>query len=142
MLTPIHLLGQRVKPRWRPMEGNFGRQFQSSTMSCQYISSSSLHDFNFQFLLGSATKTFTTMKKYTDEKLLDQFYIFECLKRLVFAVWPKNCSKLSKDGKLMVKKDVHLVVSASNFSGAYYQVLPQRSRTWLITNQFRICIQQ
>ena len=36
--------------------------------------------------------------------LLDQFYIFQCLKGFVIAVWPKNCPKLSKDGKLTVKK--------------------------------------
>ena len=37
-------------------------------------------------------------------------------------MWPKNCPKLSKDGKLTVKKDVHLVLSSSNFSGPFYQV--------------------
>ena len=37
-------------------------------------------------------------------------------------MWPKNCPKLSKDGKLTVKKDVHLVLSTSNFSGPFYQV--------------------
>ena len=36
--------------------------------------------------------------------LLDQFYIVVCLKEFVIAVWPKNCPKLLKDGKLTVKK--------------------------------------
>ena len=56
------------------------------------------------------------------EVLLDQFYIFECLKGFVIAVWPKNCSKFSKDGKLTEKRDVHLVLSSSNFSRPFYQV--------------------
>ena len=30
MLTPSHSLGQKVKPRWPTMEGNFGCQFLSS----------------------------------------------------------------------------------------------------------------
>ena len=33
MLTSSHLLGQKVKPRWPPMEGNFVGQFQSSLRS-------------------------------------------------------------------------------------------------------------
>ena len=58
-------------------------------------------------------------KKCTDEILLD---MFEYLKGFVIAVWPKNCPKLSKDGKLTVKKDVHLVVFSSNFSRPFYRV--------------------
>ena len=54
--------------------------------------------------------------------LLDQLYIFECLKGFVIAVWPKNCPKLSKDGKLKVNKEVHSDVSSSNFSGPFYEV--------------------
>ena len=37
MLTPSHLLGQKVKPRWPPMEANFGRPFQSSSRSCTSV---------------------------------------------------------------------------------------------------------
>ena len=35
-------------------------------------------------------------------------------------MYPKNCPKLSKDGKLTVKKDVHLIVSSSSFSRPLY----------------------
>ena len=37
MLTPSHLLGQKVKPRRPPMEENFERQFQSSSRSCTLV---------------------------------------------------------------------------------------------------------
>ena len=37
VLAPSHLLGQKVKPRWPPMEENFGRQFQSSSRSCTSV---------------------------------------------------------------------------------------------------------
>ena len=37
MLTPSHLAGQNVKPKWPSMEGNFVRQFQSSSRSCTSI---------------------------------------------------------------------------------------------------------
>ena len=57
--------------------------------------------------------------------LLDQFYIFELLKGFTIAVWPMNSYKLSEDGKLAGKKDVHLVVCQSNFSWSFYQVSRQ-----------------
>ena len=41
---------------------------------------------------------------YSDEILLDHFYIVEYLKGFIIPVWPKKCFKLSKDGKLMVKR--------------------------------------
>ena len=53
-----------------------------------YVSSSPLRDFNLQFLFGSTSKTFTTTEKCTDELLLDQFYIFQCLKGFIIVVWP------------------------------------------------------
>ena len=70
-----------------------------------YVISSILRNFNLQFLFGSQP-----WKKCTDELLLDQFYIIECLKGFVIAVWPKNCRELSKDGKLTVTKG--LAISA------------------------------
>ena len=81
--------------------------------------------------------------------LLDQFYIFECLKGFIIAMWPKNCPKLSKDGKLTIKKDVHLVLPSSNFSGPFYQVSRQFANifswkyitcnsVWLCWNIFEI----
>ena len=39
ILTPSHLLGQKVKPRWLPMEGRFVRQFLSSTQAVQQFQS-------------------------------------------------------------------------------------------------------
>ena len=115
----------------------------SVLFSVLYVSSSPLHDFNFHFLtfcLVRHRKHSQPWKNCTDEILLDQFYIFECLKRFVIAVWPKNCPKLSKDGKLTVKKDIHLVVSPSNFSGSFYQVSCQFetlcNETLVIINYF------
>ena len=124
MLTPSHLLEQKVKPRWPPMEGNFGRQFQSSSRSCTSVPVL-YTTLIFSFCLVRLRKHSQPWKKCTDEILPDQFYIFECLKGFVFAVWPKNCLKLSKDGKLTIKKDVHLVVSSSDFLRPFYQVFRQ-----------------
>ena len=87
MLTPSDLLGQKVKPRCPPMEANFGCQFQSSSRSCTSVP---VFCMNFQFLFGLTSKTFPTMEKCSDEIILDQFYIFQCLKGFVIAVWPKQ----------------------------------------------------
>ena len=103
MLTPSHLLVQKVKPRWPTMEGSFGRRFQSSSRSCTSVSVL-YATLIFSFCLVRLRKHSQPWKKCTDEILLDQFYIFECLKGFVIAVWPKNCPKLSKDGKLTVTK--------------------------------------
>ena len=51
-----------------------------------HISSSPLHNFNFQILLGSASKTFTAVEMCSDKVLLDQFYIIEYLKGFTIAV--------------------------------------------------------
>ena len=102
-------------------EGNFGRQFQSSSRPCTSVPVLCT-TLIFSFCLVRLRKHSQPWKKCTDEILLDQFYIFECLKGFVIAVWPKNCPKLSEDGKLTVKKDVHLVLSPSNFLGPFYQV--------------------
>ena len=69
-----------------------------------YVSSSPLRDFNLQVLFIWLRKHSEPWKNCTDELLLDQFYIFECLKGFIIAVWPKNCPELSKDDKLTVKK--------------------------------------
>ena len=103
MLTPSHLLGQKVKSRWPVVEGNFARQFQSF-FAVLYVSSTPLHDFNLQFQVGSASKTFKTMEKVHKQIITGPVYIFECLKRFDIAVWPKNCPKLFKNGKMTVKK--------------------------------------
>ena len=79
----------------------------------------------FSFCLVRLPKHSPPWKKYTDEILLEQFYIFECLKGFIIAVWPKDCPKLFKNGKLTVKKGVHLLVSSSNFSRPFYQVSRQ-----------------
>ena len=44
------------------------------------------------------------------------------IKRIHYWRGPKTSPKLSKDGKLTVKKDEHLVVSSSNFSRPFYHV--------------------
>ena len=97
MLTPSHLLGQKVKPRWSPMDGNFVRQFQSSSRSCMSVPVFSC--------LVRLRKHPQPWKKCTEEILMDQIYVFECLKGFIIVVWPKNCPKLSKDGKLTVKEE-------------------------------------
>ena len=105
----------KVKLRWPPKEANSGRQFQSSSQSCTSVP---VHCTNliFSFSLVRLRKHSQPWKKCTDEILLGQFYIFQCLKGFVIAVWLKNCPNLSKDGKLTVKKVLHLVLSSSNFS--------------------------
>ena len=62
MLTPSHLLGQKSEAK---MAAHGGKFWTSVSVLCAvlYISSSLLHDFNYQFLFGSALKTFTTMEK-------------------------------------------------------------------------------
>ena len=124
MLTPSHLLGQKVKPRWPPMDENFGRQFQSSSRSCTSIPVLCT-TLICSFCLVRLRKHSRQWKNCTNEILLDQFYIFEYSKGSIIALWLKNCPKLSKDDKLTVKKDVHLVLSSSNFSGPFYQVSRQ-----------------
>ena len=44
------------------------------------------------------------MGSVQDEILIDQFYIIEYSKGFKNAVWPKKCVKLSKHGKLTVKR--------------------------------------
>ena len=53
---------------------------------------------------------------------MDQINIIEYLEEIIIAMWRKKCAKLSEDGKLTVKKDVHLVVYSSNFSRPLSQV--------------------
>ena len=95
MLTSSHLLGQKVKPRWPPMEGNFVCQFAS--VSVPYTA------LLFTFCLVRLRNYSQPWKKYSDKILLDQFYINEHLKVLIIALWPKKCAKLSKGRKLTVK---------------------------------------
>ena len=91
-----------------------------------YVSSSQLHDFNLQYMFGSASKTYTTMEKCTEEILVELFYIIEYLKGLIIAVWPKKCAKLSKDGELTVKRG-RAFISFLNFFEA---VLSDISIVW------------
>ena len=130
------------------MEGNFGRQFQSSSRSCTSVPVL-YTTLIFSYCLVRLRKHSQPWKKCTDEVFLDQFYIFECLKRFVIIVWPKNCPILCKDDKLTVRKDVHLVVSSSNFSGPFYQISRQFGNlfswkyitcnsVWLCRNTFEI----
>ena len=123
-LTPSHLLGLKVKPIRQPMEGNFERQFQSSLQSCTSVLVL-YRTLIFSFCLVRLRKHSQPRKKCSDEILLELFYIFECLKGFIIAVWPKNSPKLSKNGKLTVKKDVYLVVSSSSFSRPFYQASRQ-----------------
>ena len=91
-----------------------------------YVSFSPLHEFNFQSFVR-LRKHSQPWKKRTYEILLDQFYIFECLKEFVIAVWPKNCPKLSKNGKLTVKNGRVL----SNFPKLFFgTVLSGFSWVW------------
>ena len=86
------------------MEGNFGRQLQSSSRSCTSVPVLCTA-LIFSFCLVRFRKHSQPSRKCTDDILLDQFYIFVCLKGFVITMWPKNCPKLSKDGKLTVKKE-------------------------------------
>ena len=99
MLTPSHLLGQKVKAGRLPMEENFVRQFQSSSQLCTSgpVLSTTLI---FNFCLVRLRKHSWPWKKCSDEILLDQFYIFDNLIGYIIAV----CAKLSEDCKLMVKR--------------------------------------
>ena len=122
MLTPSHLHGQKVKPRWPPKERNFLCQFQSSSRSCTSVPVLCT-TLIFSFCLVRLRKHSQPWKKCLDEILLHQFYIIVHSKGFIIAVWPKKCTKLSEDGKLMVKKkDAHLIVSTSHFSRQCYQI--------------------
>ena len=91
-----------------------------------YVSSSPLHDFNFQFLFGSPSNKFTTTEKLHRKNITGQLIQIRVFKKIRYiAVWFKNFRRLSKDGKQTVKKDVHRVLSSSNFSGPFYQVSRQ-----------------
>ena len=99
MLTLSHLLGQKVKPRWLPMRGNFVGQFQSSSRSCTSVPvlyTPSVISFCLVWLQNIPDYG----KSVQDEILLDQFYIIEHSKGFKNAMWPKKCAKLSKHGKL------------------------------------------
>ena len=107
MLTPSHSLGQKVKLRRPPMEGNFGRQFQSSSRSCTSVPVLCTI-LIFSFCLVRLRKHSQPWKKCLDKLPLDQFYVIEYLKGFIVVVWPKKCTKLSEDGKLTVKKGLAL----------------------------------
>ena len=130
------------------MERNFGCQFQSSSPSCTSVPVLCT-TLIFSFCLVRLRKHSQPWKKSTDEVLLDQFYIFECLKGFVISVWLKNCPKFSKDGILTEKKDMHLVLSSSNFLRPFYQISREFSNlfswkyitynsVWLCRNIFEI----
>ena len=101
-LTPSHLLGQKVKAIWPPIEGNFVRQFQFSSWSCTTVAV-----FYTTLILSFCSvrrrNHSQPWKKCLDEMLLDQLYINEYLKVFIIAVWPKICAKLSKGGTITVK---------------------------------------
>ena len=103
MLTPGRLYGQEVEPRCPPMEGNFVRQFQSSTRSSTPVPVL-YTTLTFSFCLVRLRKPSQPWKRVQYEILLDQFYIIEYSKGFKNAVWPGRCAKLSKHGKLTVKR--------------------------------------
>ena len=103
ILTPSYLLAQKVKPRWLPMEWNFVLQFQSLSWSCMSVPLL-YTTLIFRFFLIWLLKPSQPWTKCSDEILPDQFYIFECLKGFIIAVWLNNCPKLFTDGKVTVKK--------------------------------------
>ena len=76
MLTPSHLAGQKVKPRWPSMKGNFVGQFQYSSRS--YTSVPVLCTASvISFCLVRPQSMPNYGKSIQDEMLLDQFYIIE-----------------------------------------------------------------
>ena len=103
MLTPSHMAGQKVKPRWPPIEVDFVRQFRSCSRSCTSVPVV-YTILIFSLCLARLRKHSQPWKKCSDEILLDQFYIFEYFKRFIIAMWPKHRPKLSKNGKLRVKR--------------------------------------
>ena len=62
MLTPSHLLGEKSEAKIVAHGGKFCTSA-SVLFAVLYVSSSPLHDFNLQFLFGSASKTTTAMEK-------------------------------------------------------------------------------
>ena len=95
-LTPNHLDGQKVKPRWPPIEGNFGRQFQSSSRSCTSVPVLCT-TLIFSFCLVRLRKHSQPWKRCSDEILQHQFYIIECLKGLLLPCGLRsvlNCQKM------------------------------------------------
>ena len=105
MLTPSHLAGQTVKPKWPPKEGNFVRQFQSSSRSCTSVPVHNTALVHYTvFVWFGFENIHNHGKSVQDEILLGQFYIIECSKGFKNVVWPKKCAKLSKHGKLTVKR--------------------------------------
>ena len=55
-------------------------------------------------LLGSASKTFTTMEIILIRNIIGSILRIGAFKRIIIVVASKKCTKLSKDGKLTVKK--------------------------------------
>ena len=78
-----------------------------------YVSSSPLHDFNLQFLFGSASNIFPTLEKVHRRSITGPILHIRVVKSIHYCsvAYSKNRSKLCRDGKLTVKKGVHLVVS-------------------------------
>lgn len=86
-----------------------------------YINPSPLHYFNLQFSFGLAWKTFPATEKVSNEISPDKFYIIEHIQGFKIVVRTKKWAKLSKDGKLTLKRGQALV-SKSNLSRSIYQV--------------------
>ena len=57
-----------------------------------YVSSSLLHDFNFQFLFGSTSKTFTTMEKVHRRDITGPVLHIRVLKRIRYCHVAKEMS--------------------------------------------------
>ena len=104
MLTPSHLAGQKVKSRWPPVEGNFVRQFQSSSRSCTSVPV--LYTTSvISFCLVRLQNISYLGKSVQNKILLDQFYTVKYSKEFKNALLPKKCAKLSIHGKLTVKRE-------------------------------------
>ena len=98
MLTSSHLSGQKVKPRWLPMEGNFVLKFESSSRSCTSVPA--LYTFLiFSLCLVRPRKHLQPWKKCSDEILLDLFYIFEYLKNELLPYGLRSALNYLKRGR-------------------------------------------
>ena len=86
---------------WNANSQSFARAKSTSCRSVPILYTTLIFSFSLVWL----RKHSQPWKKCSDEILLDQFYIFECLKGFITTVWTKNCPKFSKDGKLTVKKE-------------------------------------
>ena len=94
----------KTEAKMAARRGNFVRQFQFSLLSCTSVPVLCMTSV-ISICWVRLQRHSQSWKSVQDEILLDQFYIIDCLKGFKNAVWSKKCAKLSKHGKLSVKRE-------------------------------------